>query len=177
MGDHGEVSHFKTTRKGITASFGPEERAFLADVLPLLAGIGEVGWEIRSVAGTTAGGRLFSGNIGTVLRADTGVDSWGWDLVDYTIDIADIDLTVGSYFLGVKANDADDVHLTLLYDPVNITGALLKSTGPGYETYHTGKDYAFRLDGIATAPVPEPSTIALLGIGLVGLAGGAVRRR
>jgi len=43
MGDHREVSHFKTTRKGIVVSFGPQEREFLADVLPLLAGIGEVG--------------------------------------------------------------------------------------------------------------------------------------
>ena len=48
MGDDREVSHFKTTRKGIAVSFGPEERVFLADVLPLLAGIGEVGRRPRS---------------------------------------------------------------------------------------------------------------------------------
>ncbi len=37
------MSHFKTTRHGITFSFTSEERSFLADVLPLLAGLGEVG--------------------------------------------------------------------------------------------------------------------------------------
>lgn len=34
------MSHFKTTRKGITAKFSPEERVFLGDVLPLLAAVG-----------------------------------------------------------------------------------------------------------------------------------------
>ena len=43
MGHHREVSHFKTTRKGIVVSFSPEERSFLGDVLPLLSGIGETG--------------------------------------------------------------------------------------------------------------------------------------
>ena len=37
------MSHFKTTRKGIVASFTPDEQMFLGDVLPLLAGIGAVG--------------------------------------------------------------------------------------------------------------------------------------
>jgi hypothetical protein len=37
------VSHFKATRKGIVCSFTSEERIFLRDVLPLLAGLGAVG--------------------------------------------------------------------------------------------------------------------------------------
>jgi hypothetical protein len=37
------MSHFKATRKGITASFTDEERLFLGDVLPMLAGIGATG--------------------------------------------------------------------------------------------------------------------------------------
>lgn len=37
------MSHFKATRKGITTAFSDEEKTFLRDVLPLLAGIGEVG--------------------------------------------------------------------------------------------------------------------------------------
>jgi hypothetical protein len=37
------MSHFRTTRKGIEADLSPEERVFLGDVLPLLAGIGAPG--------------------------------------------------------------------------------------------------------------------------------------
>lgn len=37
------MSHFRRTDGGIEASFSPEERMFLGDVLPLLAGIGAPG--------------------------------------------------------------------------------------------------------------------------------------
>ena len=37
------MSHFETTRKGIAVSLTAEEKLFLGDVLPLLAGIGAVG--------------------------------------------------------------------------------------------------------------------------------------
>lgn len=37
------MSHFEATRNGIKVSLSPEERMFLGDVLPLLAGIGSVG--------------------------------------------------------------------------------------------------------------------------------------
>lgn len=37
------MSHFQTTRKGIVASFTPDEQAFLGDVVPVLLGVGEVG--------------------------------------------------------------------------------------------------------------------------------------
>ncbi|MGH8946336.1 MAG: DUF2017 family protein [Acidimicrobiia bacterium] len=37
------MTHFKATRGGIRVMLGPEERIFLGDVLPMLAGIGAVG--------------------------------------------------------------------------------------------------------------------------------------
>jgi hypothetical protein len=37
------VTHFRTTRKGIEVRLTPEERLFLGDVIPLLAGIGAPG--------------------------------------------------------------------------------------------------------------------------------------
>ncbi len=37
------MSHFHTTRRGIAVELSPEERLFLGDVLPMLAGIGARG--------------------------------------------------------------------------------------------------------------------------------------
>lgn len=37
------MSHFRTTRDGIRVQLAPEERLFLGDVLPLLAGVGASG--------------------------------------------------------------------------------------------------------------------------------------
>ncbi|MCZ6457048.1 MAG: DUF2017 family protein [Actinobacteria bacterium] len=71
------MSHFKTTSKGIRASFSPEERAFLADVLPLLAGIGEVGVD-------PAATRL---NVPVYLD-DPGANEEWWRLMGLDLDAA-----------------------------------------------------------------------------------------
>lgn len=43
MGDDRTVSHFTTVDDGIRVQLSPEERVFLGDVLPLLAGVGAPG--------------------------------------------------------------------------------------------------------------------------------------
>ena len=129
--------------------------------------IGDMDWEIRTVDGTTPGTLLYSGNVEDVIKTDTGLNYILWDLVDYTIDINDAHLTAGSYFLGVKANSAETVHLTLLEGSTNISVALVSNSGE-YSAYHTGRDYAFRLES-TTAATPEPSSYALMLLGLLGL--------
>jgi len=129
--------------------------------------IGNMDWEIRSVVGSIPGSILYSGNISAVVKTDTGLDFSGWDLVDYTIDIANINLPSGSYFLGLKANLAENVHITLINDPVNISQALV-ANDTGYSSYWHGKDFAFRLEGVATS-VPEPVSLVLFGLGLAGV--------
>lgn len=37
------MSHFKATRRGIRVTLTPQERIFLGDILPMLAGVGGVG--------------------------------------------------------------------------------------------------------------------------------------
>jgi len=71
------VSHFKTTRKGIVATFTPAERAFLGDVLPLLAGIGDTGID-------PAATRL---NVPVYLDDPDASDEW-WRLMGADLGVA-----------------------------------------------------------------------------------------
>lgn len=71
------MSHFKTTRKGIVATFTPAERAFLGDVLPLLAGIGDTGID-------PAATRL---NVPVYLDDPDASDEW-WRLMGADLGVA-----------------------------------------------------------------------------------------
>lgn len=58
---------------------------------------------------------------------------------------------------------------------INIVSAQFTFTGASRDGIYF--DELYYGSTTTSAPVPEPATIALLGIGLAGLAGGAARRK
>ena len=134
--------------------------------------IGNMDWEICAVDSAVPGAVLYSGNVATVTQVDTGLDVGSYNLIDYTINIADVSLSAGSYFLGFRGNGADDIHLSINHpaSEVNLS-QLLYYDGSDYVDYlDSGTDAIFSLGGT----IPEPATFAFVGIFGVGAL--AVRR-
>jgi len=70
----------------------------------------------------------------------------------------------------------------LSFSFANVTGAANahtgNTTGSGVNTHHTLNPFTASVSGVISAtPIPEPSTLALLGLGGIGMAFGAYRRR
>ena len=97
------MTHFKSTRGGIRVMLGPEERLFLGDVLPMLAGIGAVGSDpaadrlhvpvyLDDPEANSEWWRLMGGDLEAARRADRAVlqrvlDEFG----NLTLDQAEAD--------------------------------------------------------------------------------------
>ena len=80
--------------------------------------------------------------------------------------------TIASAF----SNGGENVHLTLINDPTNISQALVADGAGGYNDYWAGRDFAFRLeDGVIATPLP--AAVWLFGTGLLGMAGMARRKQ
>lgn len=131
-------------------------------------------------------------NVGSVTRFDTGLNAEDLgngivrDIFGYETSIAPLVLTAGQYYLSVVNNTAGDglAERWSWQSTAGVSGtvaqarqsnAVFADTTTGWENTAgppdgAGYDLAFNITS-----VPEPSTITLLGIGMLGL--GLTRRR
>ena len=96
----------------------------------------------------------------------TPVWGFGADFRDADPPFLDLDL-VGAAGTTTLSVDVDDRFFGFLMSPtIGITEIIFKGNGNG-----------FAIDNVVSVAVPEPSTFALLGIGLFGLAGYRIGKR
>jgi len=104
---------------------------------------------------------------------DTEYKFWdGWDGL-YGLNWF---LNTGTYVCAFEVRDDQTFYGSIVHAPLpNISDyAFQKGDDPWIVLDNT---FAVRINGDINAPVPEPTTIVLLGIGLLGLAGMGRRRR
>ncbi len=149
----------------------------IGDATFSLAGVGEMG------DAYVQGGQLWNSSDGasyptnTILRVDfaTVVSGLKFDFLPYGLN--------GN---ALQAWTIYDSSLSVIASSAYSSGSLASYDLTAYDSIsrlelHNGRnDWSqglHRIEYDASASVPEPTTVALLGIGLVGLAGAEVRRR
>jgi len=132
----------------------------------------------EQVAGVPTVVALHEFNVGSVGRTNTGDSVYSYDVYEYWVDIAPITLNANTtYYLGISNNTPLSYDNWYWATSSAGSGNSFGRPDAGFGWGTMPNDFAFYLTDDANAPIPEPATMSLLGMGLAGLAMRARRRK
>ena len=139
-------------------------------------------WEIRSGMSDGNAGTLVASGEGPLTRTEIGEDSWHYFLNRMAVPGLSVNLAPGSYWLGMTLNYQDITWLARTRG-TNAIGSPAGNNGNTCEKWFNGYrivsvDHSMGVGGSEAAePIPEPTSVALLGLGFGVLVLGAARGR